>query len=134
MARIRKIRILLIEDDFYILDIYQTKLAQEGYKVIIAEDGEVALEILEKEKGKIDLILLDISMPHLNGLEFIKKVKEINQYKNIPFVVLTNLVKQSLIEEFEKMGALDYIVKANFTPKQVMTKVKAYLKGKKGSE
>jgi len=127
MARKRKKRIMLIEDDFYILDIYQTKLDQEGYKVIVAEDGEVAWETLERENGKIDLILLDISMPHMNGLEFIKKAKEDPKYEHIPFIVLTNLVKQSLIEEFEALGTLDYLVKANFTPRQVMTKVKKHL-------
>jgi len=118
-----------VEDDFYILDIYQTKLSQEGYKVFIAEDGEVAWDILLRENGQIDLILLDISMPHMNGLEFIKKVKEEERFRNIPFVVLTNLVKQSLLEEFEQLGTLDYLVKANYTPRQVMAKLKKYLHG-----
>ncbi|MEI6222495.1 MAG: response regulator [bacterium] len=129
MARRPKKRILLVEDDFYILDIYQTKLAQEGYKVLIAEDGEVALDIVQREKGKIDLILLDISMPHVNGLEFIKKVRADKDHAEIPFLVLTNLVKQSLVEEFKALGSLDYIVKANYTPRQVMAKIKAYIRG-----
>lgn len=129
MARKKKKRILLVEDDFYILDIYQTKLAQEGYKVLVAEDGEVAWDTIMREEGHIDLILLDISMPHMNGLEFIKKVKSNERFKQINFVVLTNLVKQSLMEEFEKLGTLDYLVKANYTPRQVMVKVKKYLEG-----
>lgn len=125
MARKRRKRILLVEDDFYILDIYQTKLNDEGYKVLIAEDGEVAWNILDKEKGQVDLMLIDVSMPHVNGLEFMRKVKD--KYKKVPFIVLTNLVKQSLIDEFDEMGALDYLVKANYTPRQVMTKIKLHL-------
>jgi DNA-binding response OmpR family regulator len=127
MARKRKKRILLVEDDFYILDIYQTKLSQEGYKVMIAEDGEVALETIKREKGKIDLVVLDISMPHMNGLEFMRSVRKELKRDDVPFIVLTNLVKQSLVDEFEAMGSLDYLVKANYTPRQVMAKIKSYL-------
>jgi len=130
MARKRKTRILLVEDDFYILDIYQTKLNQEGYKVLIAEDGEEALKTIKKELKlgeTIDLILLDISMPHMNGLEFIKKIKNVKGVENTPFMVLTNLVKQSLLDEFFALGAIDYLVKADHTPRQITAKVKNHL-------
>ncbi len=130
MARKRKTRILLVEDDFYILDIYQTKLTQEGFKVLIAEDGEEAVKTVKKElklAEVIDLILLDISMPHMNGLECIKSLKAVKGAENIPFIVLTNLVKQSLLDEFFALGAIDYLVKADYTPRQIVAKVNAHL-------
>ena len=81
--------ILIVEDDVFIRDIYQVKFSQEGFEVLSAEDGIKALDIL-KEKVP-DIILLDILMPYMNGLEVLKKIKSNEALKNIPVIMLSNI-------------------------------------------
>lgn len=117
--------ILLVEDDAFVGDIYQTKLGQVGFTVILAENGLEAMKSLGKEK--IDLILLDIVMPYMDGMEVLKKLKENEKWKNIPVILLTNLSEKEKVEEGVRMGANDYLIKSHFTPSEVVTKVKALL-------
>ncbi len=118
--------IMVVEDDFFVMDIYQTKLSQEGYEVIQAENGEEALQKIEKEKP--DLVLLDIIMPQLDGWQVLKKMKADERFKNIPVVLLTNLSQKENIDEGLKLGAQDYLIKSHFTPSEVLEKIKIYLK------
>ena len=116
---------MIVEDDSFVLDIYQTKLSQEGYQVIEARDGAEALEKLEKEKP--DLILLDIIMPRMDGLEVLKKLKSRSDFKNIPVILLTNLSQKEEINFGLGLGANDYLIKSHFTPTEVLEKIKIYL-------
>ena len=118
--------ILLVEDDAFVSDIYHTKLTEEGYEVIIAENGLEAM----KKLGEIapDLILLDIVMPYMDGLEVLNKLKADEKWKQIPVILLTNLSQKEEVEEGLKSGANDYLIKSHFTPSEVVTKVKALLK------
>ena len=85
----KKPKIMVVEDDSFVMDIYQTKLSQEGYEVIQAENG---VEAFKKLETKIpDLILLDIIMPYMDGLQMLKKIKLEEKLKNIPVILLTNL-------------------------------------------
>ncbi len=118
-------KILLVEDDAFVSDIYQTKLGQVGFDVTSAENGVEAVKRLEENLP--DLILLDIVMPYMDGMEVLKKLKENEKWKDIPVVLLTNLSEKEKVEEGVRMGANDYLIKSHFTPSEVVTKVKALL-------
>ena len=115
-----KIKILLIEDDEFIAKMYSSKFEKSGFNFIIASDGELGLKRIEKEKP--DLILLDIILPKKDGFEILKKCKEDNL--NIPIILLTNLGQENNIKQGMDLGAKDYIIKAHFTPQEVVDRVK----------
>lgn len=118
-------KILLAEDDVFILDIYQEKLKNEGYEVVTAENG---LKVLERlEEGLPDLIMMDITMPRMNGLEVLHKIRESEVWKNIPVIMITNLSEKEKIQEAQQELVADYLVKAHFTPGEVLEKVRALL-------
>lgn len=117
--------ILLADDDPILLEMYQERLGAEGFKVITVRDGKAALEKAGKEK--IDLILLDIMMPKMNGLDVLHELKSSEKTKKIPVFLLT-----ALVQEAEKMkgvtaGAEDYIVKSETMPGEVTDKIKKAL-------
>ncbi|KPJ57146.1 hypothetical protein AMJ49_02510 [Parcubacteria bacterium DG_74_2] len=118
-------KILLIEDDPFIIDIYSTKLKETGFEVDITTNGEDALE---KIKEKPDLILLDIVLPGMDGWEILRKIKEDKRLKSIPVVVLSNLGQKAEVEKSLQMGAEKYLVKSNYTPSEVVEQVKECLK------
>lgn len=118
--------ILLVEDDAFISSIYQTKLEQEGFAVIVAENGIEALKVLEKNVPA--LMLLDIIMPYMDGIEVLKNVKKEEKWKKIPVILLTNLSEKEKIEEALGIGADDYLLKSHFTPSEVIEKVHSLLK------
>jgi CheY-like chemotaxis protein len=122
-----KKKVLIVEDDPFISDIYQVKVHYEGLEALAAMNGAEALSLLES--GTIpDLILLDIIMPVMDGMEFLRHIKTVEKFKDIPVILLTNLSDKSQIEECLQLGARDYIVKSHFTPSEVMTKIYAVLK------
>jgi len=125
-------KIMIVEDDSFVLDIYQTKLSQEGYTVIEARNGVEAMKKLEKEKP--DLLLLDIVMPYMDGIEVLKKIRERADLKNMPVILLTNLSQKEEINVGLGLGASDYLIKSHFTPSEVMEKIKICLPGKKAEE
>jgi PleD family two-component response regulator len=107
------------------MDIYQTKLAQEGFEAVAAINGLEAMKKLQEVRP--DLILLDIIMPYMDGLEVLKKIKDDERLKNIPIILLTNLSQKEEISKGLELGANDYLIKSHFTPSEVMEKVKKYL-------
>lgn len=120
------IKILLAEDDLQLIDMYRRKFELEGFEVQFAEDGEKAIDILDQWKP--DVALLDIMMPKVNGLDVLKHIKEKEGYDDVITVMLTNLGNESTAEEIYKLGATEYIVKADMTPLEVSDKVKALIK------
>lgn len=121
-----KIKILLAEDDLQLIDMYKKKFELDGFEVLLAEDGKKTLEILEKQTP--DIVLLDIMMPEINGIEVLKQIRENPDTKDMLVVMLTNLGNESTAEEIYKYDATDYIVKAEMTPMEVSEKVKELLK------
>jgi CheY-like chemotaxis protein len=119
--------IMIVEDDSFVMDIYQTKLEQSGFDTILAVNGLEAIKKMEKENAMPDLILLDIIMPYMDGLEFLKKIKSSNKWKKIPVILLTNLSQKEEIEEGLRLGAGDYLIKSHFTPSEVLEKINNYL-------
>ncbi len=117
--------LMLIEDDPLLINMYQTKFSTEGFQVFTATDGEAGIKLLEAEKP--DIILLDIMMPKLDGIEVLRRIKQNPQLKNTPVLMLSNLSEAAKQQEAKTLGAKDFIVKANFTPTQVVDKVKKHL-------
>lgn len=117
--------ILLAEDDRFVSDIYKRKLSEDGYRVLHAQNGREATEFLEKEIP--DLILLDIMMPVMNGIEVLESIKKEDRLKDIPVIMLTNLAEREQIEKCTSLGSNGYIVKAHFTPSEVTERVREML-------
>lgn len=118
----KKGRILLVDDDPLIIRMYEYRLRHDGYDVILAFDGEKA--IIEAKTQIPDLILLDLMMPKMNGVETLKFLKKEHDTKNIPVIVLTNLGDDpSYVELTKKMGANDYLIKAETSLKELTKKV-----------
>lgn len=119
-------KILLIEDDEFVRDIYQETLQDASYTVETAKDGEEG--ITKAQAGGYSLILLDMMMPKLNGLEVLKHLKE-NPPKtpNDAIVLLTNLAQDPVIQEGLHLGAKAYLIKSDMNPDEFLTQVKKYL-------
>lgn len=120
-------RILIIEDDPLLSEIYVTKFHQEGFTVDAAKDGKEGLSKMKENKP--DLILLDVVLPETDGFEVLKSFKKSVLLKDIPVILLTNLSQRNEVEKGIKLGASLYLIKAHFTPTEVVGKVKEILKG-----
>jgi DNA-binding response OmpR family regulator len=124
-----KNKILLVEDDPMVVKMYQRKLNIDGFDLDVAFNGEEGLEALKKKLP--DIILLDVMMPKMNGMEMLKIVKSEEDFKNIPVVMLTNLGdRPEDVQKCKDLGATDYWVKANIPLKEVTEKIKNILAGK----
>jgi DNA-binding response OmpR family regulator len=115
-------KILLIEDERLIKEMYAQRLEDEGFKIFVAETTDQAEKILKKEK--IDLIILDLLLPRENGFEYLKRTK--NQ-KKPKIIVLTNLEGREYREITKEMGALDYFLKTDYTPSALIKLIKNFL-------
>jgi DNA-binding response OmpR family regulator len=120
------LKILLIEDDKTLIEMYTLKFKEAGLNLLIAADGLTGLELAKKELPKV--ILLDIMMPKMDGFAVLTDLRKDSKTKNIPILMLTNLGQKNDVEKGKKLGANDYIVKASMTHSQVVGKVKSYLK------
>ncbi|MFA4998568.1 MAG: response regulator [Candidatus Paceibacterota bacterium] len=118
-------KILFIEDESALQKTFGEVLGQAGYEVISALDGEIGLS-LAKEK-KPDLILLDLILPKLHGLEVLKGLKEVEETKDIPVIILTNLEGMAEIEKAIELGAKGYLVKAQYSLGEIVQKVRDIL-------
>lgn len=119
-------KVLIVEDDNTLLEMYSLKFKSEGFNLLTAEDGEAGLELALKENPEV--ILLDIMMPKMDGFAVLAELKKNESTKNIPVLMLSNLGQQADVDKGKQMGANDYVVKASMTPTQVLEKVKGYLK------
>ena len=124
-----KIKILLIEDDPFLLSMYATKFELEGFEIISADDGEKALKAASKEKP--DIILLDVLLPKMDGFEVLKELKKNEETKAVPVILLTNLSQRDDVEKGLALGAVDYLIKAHFMPTEVVEKIKKILSEKR---
>jgi CheY-like chemotaxis protein len=110
--------ILLVEDDLFVRDLYVRTLKRAGYKLEYAIDGEEGLQ--KTHELKPDLILLDIMLPKMNGIEMLRTVKTDDTVKDIPIFLLTNLGQDTIIREAFSIGASGYILKARLLPQEVI--------------
>lgn len=131
MAEGKNVSILLAEDDSFLASMYVTKLQLSGYTVMSAEDGEKALELLKTNTP--DIILLDIVMPRKSGFEVLEALKKNPAQANIPVILLTNLSQKDDVERGLSLGANDYLIKAHFTPSEVVAKIERLVGGSGGT-
>lgn len=117
--------IILVEDDPFLIDIYTLKIKEAGFEVKAIEDGSKALSILEKEKP--DLLLLDIVLPNYDGWEILKRVREKKQFQDLPVIILSNLGQKQEVEKGLNLGAVKYLIKAHYTPTEVVEEIKKIL-------
>ena len=118
-------RILIVEDDPILGRMYSEKFKSEGYEVIAAQDGESGLK--EARAGNIDMILLDVMLPRMSGIDLLEELRKDSTGKDINVIALTNLADQSEKDRAIALGVKDYLVKAMQTPEQVVTKVNSLL-------
>ncbi len=118
-------KILFIEDESALQKTLGDTLKKKGYDVIGALDGESGLRMAKLKKP--DLILLDLILPKMDGFEVLEKLKEDEETKEIPIIILTNLERMQDIEKALELGAKTFLVKANYTLEEVVEKVKKAL-------
>lgn len=126
----KNIFIYLVEDDSFISGMYQTKLRNAGYTVEIATDGEAAWNRLQQDPLP-QLVLLDVVLPKKDGFEILEDLRKSPKTKDLPVILLTNLGQKPDVERGIKLGADDYIIKAHYTPSEVMEKIEKLLEAKK---
>lgn len=120
-------KILLVEDEDFIRDLYDRQLTKAGFLVKTAIDGQSGLEALKNEA--FDLLLLDIMLPGMNGLQLLREFKTQNPTSPMITVLLTNLGQEAVIKEGFELGAQAYLIKASYTPDQVVSEVRNALSG-----
>ena len=121
-----KKKILIIEDEKVLIEMYRDKFVQAGFEVFLAFDSEEGIEMAKKEKP--DLIVLDILLPKENGITFLKWKNEQADIESIPVVAFSNYDDPEAKREAFKLGVKDYLIKTNYTPQEIIEEVKKYLK------
>ncbi len=117
-------KILLIEDDYFIYQLYTRVLRQAGFEVTSAIDGEAGIQAAD---NSFNLILLDIMLPKIDGINVLKKLKENPATKNIPVILLTNLGQENIIKMAFSIGAQGYLLKMSVTPYEMIERIKPFL-------
>ena len=119
--------ILIIEDDTFTGELYQRQLVKAGYQASLVSDGVAGLQQVKEQIP--DLILLDVMLPKMDGLEFLHKLRQEQEYQAIPVIILSNLDRDSTIKEGFNLGAQGYIIKSSMKPDEVVAEVNGVLSG-----
>ena len=122
----QKAKILIVEDDKFLRELLVHKLETEGFKVLTAIEGKEALKKIKEELPQ--LILLDLVLPGIDGFEVLRQIKENPQTNKISVIILSNLGQKEEVEKGIQLGADDYLIKAHFTPEEIIKKVKEILR------
>ncbi len=118
--------ILIIEDDDFLQGLEAKKLKKEGYDVLTASNSVEAFKILNANT-KPDMVLLDLLLPDVDGFMILKKIREDENLKRIPVIVFSNLSEEKDIEEANKLGISEFMVKSNFTLDELAEKIKVLI-------
>lgn len=119
-------RILIIEDDFYIRDIYNTAFNKAGYEVNVAANGEIGVDLLRTRQ--YDIVLLDIMMPKMTGIDVLKTARQdAFPAKDVPIFLITNLGQNDLIQQAFDLGADGYFLKSQLSPQELVSQVDSLL-------
>lgn len=119
-------KILIIEDDKFLRELIARKLTDEGFDILEAVEGEEGIKKIREEKP--DLVLLDLILPGIDGFEVLSRMKVEPNLASIPVIILSNLGQREEVERGLKLGASDYLIKAHFTPGEIIEKIKDTLK------
>ncbi|SRR6056297_1147403 len=120
-----KKKVLIIEDEEILIDIYKEKFTAEGFDVNLADNIKDGLKITREKEP--DIVLLDLLLPDDNGLVYLRQKEEDQKIKSIPVIVLSNYSQKSMIDKAQHLTIKDYLIKANYTPSQLVEKVNQYL-------
>lgn len=120
-------KILLVEDEQFIRELYARELTKAGFQVTSAQDGQSGLDLLKQQI--FEVLLLDIMLPGMNGLQLLREYKTQNPNSPMITILLTNLGQEAVIKEGFELGAQAYLIKASYTPEQVVNEVKSVLSG-----
>lgn len=120
-------KILVVDDEDSVREIYRHEFLNNGYTVVVAQDGEEGL--LKAGEEQPDVVLLDIMLPKMSGIEVLRALKENQLTKKIPVLLLTNLGEETIIKEGFELGADGYLLKVSYTPSQVVDEVKKFFEG-----
>lgn len=124
-------KLLIAEDDFFIRDIYNQVFSMAGYTIELAVDGEDALKKIKAQATPYDMILLDIMMPKVTGLDVLRQLRTMSApVKETSVFILSNLGQQNIIEEAFKIGMDGYIIKSQMTPQQIVDEINTYFTNK----
>ena len=126
MAQDDDIRVLFVEDDPTVAQMYKLKLELDGYHVELAQDGELALDMARSRPP--DMIFLDIRLPKMDGLAVLEQLRQDERTQHIPVVILSNYSERELVERGLKLGALEYLIKSQTTPAKLAGGVESWLK------
>ncbi len=119
-------KILIVEDDKFLRELIVKKLTNEGYEVVEAVDGEQGIQKIKDTKP--DLVLLDLILPGIDGFGVLMQKKEDPFIASIPVIVLSNLGQKEDVDKGISLGATDYLIKAHFTPGEIIEKVRNIIK------
>lgn len=119
-------KILIIEDDKFLRDLIARKLTGEGFDISMAVDGEEGIKKIRDKRP--DLVLLDLILPGIDGFEVLSRMRGDPSVASIPVIILSNLGQREEVEKGLKLGAIDYLIKAHFTPGEIIEKIKNVLK------
>ena len=118
-------KILIVEDDAPIREMYRVKFANEGFEVQAAEDGLIALNTLDSFMP--DIILLDVMMPNMDGMDFLVELRKREKFNAIKVIILTNIGDTKTATAMLRIGASEYVTKADSTPAEVVESVRKIL-------
>jgi CheY-like chemotaxis protein len=118
-------KVLVVEDDRFLISAYRAKLSKSGYEVHMAGDGEEALEHLKTEHP--DIILLDLVMPRKDGFATLAEIRQIESLKNVPVIVASNLGQKEDIDKAKSLGASDFIIKSDLSMDDLVVKIENLL-------
>jgi len=119
-------KILIIEDEKLLSDMYEDKFSQSGFLTVMANSAEQGFELLKKEKP--DLVLLDILLPQENGIQLLKRIKDIPELSKVPVIIFSNYDDPETKKKAFNLGAKDYLIKTNFTPTEIVGKIQNFFK------
>jgi DNA-binding response OmpR family regulator len=117
--------IVIVEDDDIVTNILTERLKKAGYMVEIANNGRAGLDLILKKRP--DLVLLDIILPEIDGLEVLNELKNNGFLPDLPVIIISNSGQPVEIKRFFQLGAVDYLIKVNFNPNEVLEKVRRIL-------
>ncbi len=124
--KMTEVTILVIEDEKMLAEMYRDKLERSGFKVHSAFDAEEGLEMAIKVKPS--LILLDILLPRENGISFLEKMRQKKEISSIPVIAFSNFDDSQTKVSAQKLNVKDYLIKTDYTPKEIVEKIKQHLK------
>lgn len=119
--------VLLVEDDKFLSSLLKNRLEKEGFSVLHATDGDMALEILRSNPGAVGLVLLDIILPRKSGFEVLEEIQRDPSLSNIQIIITSNLGQDTDVSRGKELGAIDYYIKAQTSIDDLVARVRNYL-------